>query len=287
MARYGQVILQSIFVIVRKRGSTEKKENTEKKFVVINTIIDLENEEKMNIGVIFAGGVGSRMNSKEKPKQFLTIYGKPIIVHTVELFQFHKQIDAVVIACIESWIPYMKNLVQQYNLDKVKEIVPGGKTGQESIYNGLCAAEQVAGGKNSIVLIHDGVRPLITEKTITDNISSVLQYGSAITSVKVKETVLMVSEDNKINYVPDRSITRLARAPQSFFLSEILSIHRKAINDGKIDFIDSCSMMQYYNRPLYLVEGPQENIKITTPDDFYSMRAILEARENSQIYGLE
>ncbi|MDD6187685.1 MAG: IspD/TarI family cytidylyltransferase [Oscillospiraceae bacterium] len=241
----------------------------------------------MNIAVIFAGGVGSRMNSKEKPKQFLTIYGKPIIVHTVELFQFHKEIDAVVIACIEPWIPHMKNLVQQYNLDKVKEIVPGGKTGQESIYNGLCAAERVAHGEDAIVLIHDGVRPLITEKTISDNLNSVLQYGSAITSVKVKETVLMVSEDNRITYVPDRSITRLARAPQSFFLSEIISLHRQAIKDGKTDFIDSCSMMQYYNRPLYLVDGPQENIKITTPDDFYSMRAILEARENSQIYGLE
>ena len=110
---------------------------------------------------------------------------------------------------------------------------------------------------------------------------------SAITSVKVKGTVLMVSEDNRITYVPDRSITRLARAPQSFFLSEIISLHRQAIKEGKTDFIDSCSMMQYYNRPLYLVDGPQENIKITTPDDFYSMRAIHEARENSQIYGLE
>lgn len=241
----------------------------------------------MNIAVIFAGGVGSRMNSKVKPKQFLSIYGKPIIVHTIELFEEHSDIDAVVVACIDSWIPHLQSLVKKYNLTKVKEIVPGGKNGQESIFNGLCAAEKVANGNKAVVLIHDGVRPLITEKTITDNISCVNAHGSAITCVKVKETVLMVSENNKVDYVPNRENSRLARAPQSFYLDDIISLHRKAIEEGKLDFIDSCSMMQYYGKPLYLVEGPQENIKITTPDDFYSMRAILEARENTQIYGLE
>ena len=235
----------------------------------------------MNIGVIFAGGVGKRMNSRVKPKQFIDVYGKPIIIHTLELFENHPEIDAIAVACLEDWIPYLQELLEKFNIKKVKKVVPGGASGQESIYNGLKAAEK------SIVLIHDGVRPLINEKTITDNIESVKKYGSSITCVKVKETVLVVGEDNSIEDVPNREDTRLARAPQSFYLDEIIGAHRKAMAENKYDFIDSCSMMQYYGKKLYLIEGPQENIKITTPDDFYTMRALLDAREEAQIYGLE
>ena len=241
----------------------------------------------MNIGVIFAGGVGKRMNSRVKPKQFINVYGKPIIIHTLELFDNHEEIDAIAVACLEDWIPYLEELLEKFNIKKVKKIVPGGASGQESIYNGLKAAEEIAGGEKSIVLIHDGVRPLIHAKTISDNIASVQEHGSAITSVTVKETVLVVSKDNSIDSVPKREDTRLARAPQSFYLDEIIGAHRKAIAENKLDFIDSCSMMQYYGKKLYLIEGPQENIKITTPDDFYTMRARLDAKEEAQIYGLE
>ena len=151
----------------------------------------------------------------------------------------------------------------------------------------MLAAEEVAGQERSIVLIHDGVRPMIYKKTIDDNLQSVREHGSAITSVTVKETVLVVSEDNAIVDVPNRKDTRLARAPQSFYLDEIIALHRQAIAEGKEDFIDSCSMMQYYGRKLYLIDGPQENIKITTPDDFYTMRALLDAKEEAQIFGFE
>lgn len=240
----------------------------------------------MNIAVIFAGGVGKRIRSKDLPKQFLKIHEKPIIVHTIELFNEHPEIDAIVISCVADWIDYLNELLKKYNLDKVKKVVHGGSSGQESIYNGLEAAEEISSGDNDIVLIHDSVRPLITSKTITDNIASVLKHGSAITSVKVKETVLLVDEEEAIKEVPNRNDSRLARAPQSFYLKDILSAHRSAIKEKKLDFIDSCSMMYHYGKKLYLVEGPQENIKITTPDDFYSMRAILDARENAQIYGL-
>lgn len=241
----------------------------------------------MNIGVIFAGGVGKRMNSRVKPKQFINVYGKPIIIHTLEIFENHEDIDAIVVACLESWIPYLKDLLEKFNIHKVVKVVPGGASGQESIYNGLVAAEEVAAGEKSIVLIHDGVRPLIHAKTISDNIASVKEHGSAITSVKVKETVLVVSEDNSIESVPKREDTRLARAPQSFYLDEILTAHRKSMAEKLPGFIDSCSLMQYYGKKLYLIEGPQENIKITTPDDFYTMRALLDAKEEAQIYGLE
>ena len=130
----------------------------------------------MNLGVIFAGGSGKRMNTKSKPKQFLDLNGKPIIIYTIELFDNHPNVDGIVIVCIEDWIPYLKKMLSKFEISKVITIVPGGKTGQESIYNGLCAAEKYAAEKNdsdTIVLIHDGVRPLITEDTITDNIKKV------------------------------------------------------------------------------------------------------------------
>ncbi len=239
----------------------------------------------MNIVVNFAGRVGRRMNHKTKPKQFLNVEGKPILIHTLEHFEDHPDIDAVVVACLEDWIPYLERLLALYGLRKVRKIVPGGASGQESIYKGLVAAKEVAGEDPAIVLIHDGVRPLIDEKTITDNIASVKEHGSAITSVPVKETVLVVARDNSILSIPKRDDTRLARAPQSFYLKDILECHQKAIEENRLDFIDSCSMMQHYGKQLYLIDGPQENIKITTPDDLYTLRALLKAREEAQVFG--
>ncbi len=242
----------------------------------------------MNIAVIFAGGVGSRMHSKDKPKQFLELHDKPIIIHTLEHFEKHSMIDAIVVVCIESWIPYLNELLYKYRIEKVKTVVPGGETGQLSIYNGLKAAKGLSGDEKSIVLIHDGVRPLINEKLITDNIQSVIETGSSITTGNVTETILVVNEeDSSINYVPSRKDSRVAKAPQSFWLEDILSAHERSMSDGETNCIDSCTMMQKYGYKLHLIDGPSENIKITTPTDFYIMRAILDAKENAQIYGFE
>lgn len=242
----------------------------------------------MNIGVIFAGGVGSRMHSKEKPKQFLEMYNKPIIIHTIDHFENHSLIDAIVVVCIKDWIPYLKEMLYKFRIEKVKSVVPGGETGQLSIYSGLCAAKELAGVEDTVVLIHDGVRPLINSKLITNNIESVKKNNSAITTAVVKETLLVVNEDkHTIDYVPSRKNSRVARAPQSFWLKDILAAHEKALLDGITDCIDSCTMMQQYGFNLFLVDGPDENIKITTPEDFYTMRAILEAKENAQIYGFD
>lgn len=245
------------------------------------------NDKIMNIGVIFAGGVGSRMHSKETPKQFLKVHDKPIIIHTLEHFEKCEDIDAVVIACLPDKIEYLNGLLYKYRIEKVKKVVSGGATGQGSIYNALCAAEEIADGNKAIALIHDGVRPLINARLLSDNIHCVKEYGSAITAGIVKETVVIIDENGEIEQVPSRALSRLAKAPQSFYLDEILSAHRTAIKEGKTDFIDSCSMMQYYGKKLHMIDGPYENMKITTPDDYYTMRAILDAKEDSQIYGLD
>ncbi|MBR6402641.1 MAG: 2-C-methyl-D-erythritol 4-phosphate cytidylyltransferase [Eubacterium sp.] len=245
----------------------------------------------MNIAVIFAGGIGQRMKSKGLPKQFLSVHSKPIIIHTLEHFQQSGRIDAICISCVPEWIDYLKELIVKYNITKVKDIVPGGETGQMSIVNGLRAADRWAKEQDSssrhVVLIHDGVRPLINDKLISDCVDSVEKYGSAITSVVVKETVLMVkdSDTNEIDHIPNRSNTRLARAPQCFWLDEILEAEEEEVAKGNINYIDSCSLMQTRGLKMHLVDGPMENIKVTTPDDFYSMRALLDAKENAQIYG--
>lgn len=241
----------------------------------------------MNIAVIFAGGVGSRMHSKERPKQFLEIYNKPIIVHTIEFFEKNEHIDAIAVVCVADWIEYFNKLVYQYRLDKVKKVVSGGKTGQLSIYNGLLAAKEIAGDEKSIVLIHDGVRPLINSELITRNIECVKKYGSSITSGIVKETIVEIDDNGGIKLVPDRAHSRVAKAPQCFYLDDILATHLQALKEGKTDFIDSCTMMQHYGYKLQMTDGPYENIKITTPDDFYTMRAILQVKEDAQIYGLD
>ena len=208
-------------------------------------------------------------------------------MHTMEKFEEHPEIDAIVVVCIKEWIPYLERLVRKYNLEKIAEIVPGGANGQESIYFGLCAAERASKQEKNIVLIHDGVRPLINQEVISNSISSVKRHGSAIACVKVKETVLLVDDKDGICEIPNREDSRLARAPQSFWLDEILEAHNKAREANLLNFIDCCSMMQYYGKKLYLIDSPEENIKITTPEDFYIMRAMLDAKEDSQIYGME
>ncbi|MCR4639495.1 2-C-methyl-D-erythritol 4-phosphate cytidylyltransferase [Ruminococcus sp.] len=238
-----------------------------------------------NVAVIFAGGTGQRMNSKTKPKQFLELHGKPILVYTIEHFQKHKDIDGVVLVILESWIDYCKELIEQYRLTKVKAVIAGGDTGQSSIYNGLSKTAELF-GDDSVVLIHDGVRPLIDESTITNALECVRKNGNAITVTPAIETVSMIDENCKIVDVVDRSKCFMARAPQCFRLKDILSVHHKAKAEGNKQFIDSASMMRYYGYDLYTVEGAIENIKITTPSDYYIFRAIVDAREDSQIFGL-
>ena len=238
----------------------------------------------MNIAVIFAGGSGQRMNTRSKPKQFLDVHGKPVLVYTLELFQEHKNIDGIVLVCIESWIDYTKELIKKYNLNKVLDVVPGGKTGQESIFLGLKTVYEKY-DKKAIVLIHDGVRPLINEDVITDCLDSVEKNGNAITIAPAIETIFRKSEDGTVGDIFKRSDCEMAKAPQCFYVKDLYNAHLKAQKENKYDFIDSASMMQYYGYKLYTVEGPAENIKITTPSDFYIFRAIMDARENLQILG--
>ena len=139
--------------------------------------------------------------------------------------------------------------------------------------------------------MHDGVRPFINATTITKCLESVRKYGTAITMSPAIETIITVDKNDNVQSTIRRNDCRLGRAPQCFWLDELLAVHKKALSDGIRDdtslFIDSATMMQYYGYPIHVVEGPIENIKITTPMDFYVFKALLDAKENSQIFGLE
>lgn len=236
-----------------------------------------------NIAVIFAGGTGRRMRTVSKPKQFLELNGKPVIIYTLELFDDHPEIDGIIVVCLKDWIPYLDKQLKKFEITKVGAVVPGGKTGQESIYNGLVAAKEVF-GEECNVLIHDGVRPLITEQTISDNIDTVNEFGSSITCVPATETVVVKRQDDSLE-IPSRANTIIARAPQSFRLKDILEAHEIARKEGRDDFIDSCTMMSHYGHTIHTIMGPMENIKITTPTDFFIFRAMVEVHENQQIFG--
>lgn len=168
--------------------------------------------------LIFAGGSGSRMKTTTKPKQFLELHDKPIIIHTIEHFENHPQIDQIVIVCIDGWHDYLRNLLEKFHIKKVVCIVSGGNTGQMSIFNGLEALKQfIQPAVDDIVLIHDGVRPLIDEEIITKNINSVWKNGNAITAKPVIETVVQVDDQDKITNVVERSTCQTSSSSKFLF----------------------------------------------------------------------
>lgn len=238
----------------------------------------------MTTALLFAGGTGRRMNSYSKPKQFLSVHGKPIIIYTIEHFEDHPEIDNIVIVCLESWIEELRNFISMYGIKKVTAIVPGGKTGHDSIYNGLIAMKSCC-KKDDIVLIHDGVRPLINEELISENIEAVKKYGNAITSEPARESVVVSNDGTVIDSVPERSHMFVAKAPQSFYYGAITELYERAHEDG-YQTIDSAHLLSIYGVQMNLIRSTPNNLKITEPADYYIFRALYEALENQQVYGV-
>lgn len=241
----------------------------------------------MNYALIFAGGTGTRMHTKTKPKQFLELNGKPIIIHTIEHFDVHPNIDRIVVVCVEEWIYYLQELLEKFHIKKVADVISGGETGQESIFLGLNYIDSALSKNKAqdLVLVHDGVRPIIDGYLIRQNIECAYKNGNAITIAPMIETVIKINDNNEIIETIDRERCRNAKAPQTFRLMELLDSHTKAQKENKV-FIDCATMMADYGYKLFTVSCGTENIKITTPADFYIFKAVCEAKENSQIWGI-
>jgi 2-C-methyl-D-erythritol 4-phosphate cytidylyltransferase len=197
--------------------------------------------------LIFAGGTGQRMNSRSKPKQFIEIHGKPILIYTLEHFEYHEEIH-------------------------------------DSIYNGLVALRNRA-NPDDIILIHDGVRPLITDELITSNIKSVKKYGNSITVEPTRESVIISKDGSLALDAPPAHQMYVSKAPQSFYYKDIIEVYDKASEDG-IKSIDSAHLLSIYDMPMQMVRSSKNNIKITEPADYYLFRALCKAVENQQIFGI-
>jgi 2-C-methyl-D-erythritol 4-phosphate cytidylyltransferase len=238
----------------------------------------------MTTALIFAGGTGIRMNSKAKPKQFLELHGKPVLIYTIEHFENHKGIDNIIVVCIEEWITELRHLLRQYMLDKVSQIVPGGDRGDISIYKGLRALEDVC-KHDDIVLIHDGVRPLINSELISSNIAKTKECGNAITIDAATESIVRLNDAGLISDIPSRHDMYHAKAPQTFRFGWILDIYKRAFSED-ISSYDSAHLCGIFGEKMYTVMSTPNNLKITTPADYYIFRALYEAMENEQIFGL-
>lgn len=238
----------------------------------------------MNYALIFAGGTGQRMKNSSRPKQFLDLYGKPIIVYTLEVFESHPSIDGIIISCVAGWIDYLHDLVDKFSLSKVIKIVEGGKTSQESKLNALRELRSVC-RPDDLVLMHDAVRPLIEADLIDRNIECAAKYGNAITVDPFTETGVVSADGKSVDEVIDRRKLYIAKAPQTFRFKEALSAHEKAVEMPASITIDTCTIMTELGNDLHFVQCDDVNIKITRPEDYYVFKALYDLRESKSVLG--
>ncbi len=239
----------------------------------------------MNVAIVFAGGTGQRMRNSARPKQFLELYGKPIIAYTLEIFQTHPDIDAIVVPCVEGWLEQLQRIAEKYEISKLIKIIPGGATSQESKLFALHALRDVC-KEDDIVLMHDAVRPLITHRLIDDNLACIRRFGNAITVDPFTETGV-VSEDGKtVESTIERKKLYIAKAPQTFYYGEVLWAHEQARGMPESTTIDTCTIMTALGKQLHFVPCQSSNIKITTPEDYYIFKAIHDLQESQMVLGM-
>lgn len=230
----------------------------------------------MNIALIIAGGSGSRMG-QDIPKQFINVYDKPVLIYTLESFQKHPQIDAIEVVCIDGWHDIVWAYAKQFNIDKLKWVVSGGKTGQESIRNGVYNLESFASPDDNII-VHDGIRPLVEPSVLTDVISKCNQYGNAVTSMPYNEQIFVIDDEKSTTkYIPRETLRRVA-TPQAYKFSLIDEKYHEAF-EKKIGIYGSHytnTMMVELGVRLYFASGSDKNIKLTTKDDLNMFKAYLK-----------
>lgn len=238
------------------------------------------------VALIFAGGTGQRMGA-EIPKQFMKVQGREIIVHTLEKFDVNENIDEVIVCCIEDWIPYLNKLVSRYDLEKVVSVIPGGNSGQDTIFKGLQEAKTRY--ENAIVLIHDGVRPLITEDTIDRCVDAVEKFGSAITVTPAFETPVISYDGENVEEMPLRKHVYTAQAPQAFYLNDVYNLHlvERQVNPNYDGIVDSCGLFFKNGIKCHLVEGNRGNVKVTTPEDFITLLGNSQVEDFKQLIELK
>jgi len=232
------------------------------------------------VAVIIAGGVGSRMGH-DIPKQFITIYDKPVLFYTLEGFERHPLIDEILLVCIDGWHDTVRAYAKKYAITKLKTIVSGGNTGQESIRNGVFALEGVC-SKGDIVVIHDGIRPLVDKEVLSDVIAKAKKYGNGVTSLPYNEQIFVIDDEiSTVKYIPRETLRRVS-TPQAYEFSKLDRAYHEAF-EKEIGIYGSSytnTMMVELGERLYFAAGSDKNIKLTTPDDLELFKAYLKRNEN-------
>ena len=236
-----------------------------------------------NIALIIAGGTGNRMG-QDIPKQFINVYDKPVLIYTLDSFQKHPLIDAIILVCLEGWHDVVWAYARQFRIDKLKWVVPGGASGQESIRNGVYALEDKC-NPDDIVVIHDGIRPLVDPTVLTDVIMKAKEFGNAVTSMPYNEQIFVIDKQDETTtreYIPRETLRRVA-TPQAYRFDKLDWAYHKAFQEGIGIYGSSYTntMMVELGESLHFAAGSDKNIKLTTKDDLELFKGYLKVEQNN------
>lgn len=236
--------------------------------------------QRMNVALLIAGGKGVRMN-QDIPKQFLNINDKPVIVYTMQAFQRHPQIDAVMVVCIDGWQEILWAYARQYHIEKLKWVVKAGENGMLSIRNGIMELKKYC-KDDDIVLIHDAIRPNVSQEIISGCIAQCRLKGSAVASVPCAEAMLLRQDEDDVyaGQLVNRDLLVRAQTPQAFPIKKVLWAHEQAIIRGITNSVATCTLMIELGEQVYFSMGSEKNIKITTTDDIEIFKALLMAKKD-------
>ena len=241
-------------------------------------------DSTVNIALIIAGGTGKR-TQQEIPKQFINIFDKPLLIYTLEGFQKHPEIDEIELVCLNGWKEVAMAYARQYNISKLQHIIDGGETGQESIRNGVYDLYEHKKG-NDIVIIHDGIRPVIDTAVVSDCIRVCKKNGNAVSSLPYNEQIFKTEDGTTTaEYIPREKLRRV-QTPQAYVLETLYQSYKKAFKDEVGIFGSSYTntMMVELGETLYFAAGSDKNIKITTSDDIELFKALLSANMRKNKY---
>ena len=230
-------------------------------------------------GVVLAGGIGTRMGNVEKPKQFMEIGGKPIIIHTIEKFVMNPQFDKILVLSPKQWIKHTQDLIKKYipGIDSVV-VISGGATRNETIMNAIAYIDQQGKlDENTIIVTHDSVRPFVTHRILEENIKYAKEFGACDTVVPATDTIVESKDHQLISSIPDRSIMYQGQTPQSFRAMHLRKLYEGLNAEEKKILTDACKILVIKGEKVHLVEGEESNIKITYPYDLRVAESLLGA----------
>lgn len=231
----------------------------------------------MNIALIIAGGTGSRMK-QDIPKQFINVYDCPVIIYTLEAFQKHPNIDTIAVVCLQGWETILTAYAKQFEITKLKYIIPAGDVGQASIRNGVFELEKYY-SSDDIVLVHDAIRPMVSQEIITDCIMTVKKFGTGVSAVSCAEAMMITNDGEISSALYKRENLRRTQTPQGFPLGKICEVHRKAFQNGITNSVASCTLFVEMGEEIHFSLGSEKNIKLTTIEDIEIFKALLQQRK--------